>query len=156
LTRLPIDVQPALTEEAPPPTPLPPAEEGKPAADTDHRGDGEEQEPRPADLASPSSRDLTLPPTLLPRMPAWPRKFKSAEEHRACYLRLFRPLPARGEDPHPARGPAGAPLPLSELQRIAMTNSPALRQAQAAVESARGAAYQAGLWPNPTFGFEID
>jgi cobalt-zinc-cadmium efflux system outer membrane protein len=156
LARLPIDTQPALPEEeAPPPISLPPAEDGKPAPTPERRGGAEEQEPPPAGLA-PSSGALTLPPTLLPRMPAWPRKFKSEEEKRAFYRQLFRPLPPLGPDPQPAPGPAGAPLTLAELQRIAMTNSPALRQAQAAVESARGAAYQAGLWPNPTFGFEID
>jgi cobalt-zinc-cadmium efflux system outer membrane protein len=47
-------------------------------------------------------------------------------------------------------------LTLSDLQRLALLSSPAIKQAQAAVEAARGAAYQAGLWPNPTVGFEVD
>jgi cobalt-zinc-cadmium efflux system outer membrane protein len=43
-------------------------------------------------------------------------------------------------------------LTLADLQRIAQTSSPQLREAAAAVESAKGAAIQAGLYPNPTLG----
>src|SRR5204862_4404673 len=55
--------------------------------------------------------------------------------------------------PVPTEGP---PLDLAQLQGMALANHPALRVAAAAVESARGAAVQAGLPPNPTFGFEAD
>jgi cobalt-zinc-cadmium efflux system outer membrane protein len=47
-------------------------------------------------------------------------------------------------------------LTLADLQRLAMTNSPVLRQAAADVEAARGAVIQAGLYPNPTVGYEGD
>lgn len=43
--------------------------------------------------------------------------------------------------------PAG--VTLEELLALAESSSPALRQAAADVESARGRAYQAGLYPNP-------
>jgi cobalt-zinc-cadmium efflux system outer membrane protein len=39
------------------------------------------------------------------------------------------------------------------LQKIALTNSPLIRQAAAAIESARGGALQARLYPNPQIGF---
>jgi len=42
------------------------------------------------------------------------------------------------------------------LQDIALQNNPSLRQAVARVEAARGAMIQAGLYPNPTFGYEGD
>jgi cobalt-zinc-cadmium efflux system outer membrane protein len=47
-------------------------------------------------------------------------------------------------------------MTLSDLQRLALTNSPTLRQAAAEVEAARGAAVQAGLYPNPNVGYEGD
>src|SRR5262249_60887061 len=59
-------------------------------------------------------------------------------------------------EPRPAPGPTGAPLTLSDLQRLALTNNPHIKQAAADVEAARGVAIQAGLWPNPTIGYEGD
>jgi len=47
-------------------------------------------------------------------------------------------------------------MTLTEFQDIALENNPTLRQAVARVESARGAMIQAGLYPNPTFGYEGD
>ena len=47
-------------------------------------------------------------------------------------------------------------LNLAELQRLALENSPALKQAAADVAAARGAAVQAGLYPNPKFGYQGD
>ena len=47
-------------------------------------------------------------------------------------------------------------LTLEELQAIARENHPALRAAAASVESARGLMIQAGLPPNPNFGYEAD
>jgi outer membrane protein, heavy metal efflux system len=64
----------------------------------------------------------------------------------------FPPMPALGADPRPMPGPNGQPLTLADLQRMAQTSSPMLRQARAAVEAARGAAVQAGLYPNPEVG----
>ena len=49
-----------------------------------------------------------------------------------------------------------APLTLSVMQQMAVDNSPVIRQAAADVEQARGKAVQAGLYPNPTFGYEGD
>jgi len=62
----------------------------------------------------------------------------------------FTPLPPLGPEQKPAPGPEGHPLTLADLQRMAQTNSPQLREAAAAVEAAKGAAIQAGLYPNPT------
>jgi cobalt-zinc-cadmium efflux system outer membrane protein len=64
----------------------------------------------------------------------------------------FPPMPGLGADPKPAPSPTGQPLTLADLQRMAQTSNPMLRQARAAVEAARGAAVQAGLYPNPTVG----
>jgi outer membrane protein, heavy metal efflux system len=45
---------------------------------------------------------------------------------------------------------------MADLQRLAAENSPALKQAVADVAAARGAAVQAGLYPNPKFGYQGD
>jgi cobalt-zinc-cadmium efflux system outer membrane protein len=48
------------------------------------------------------------------------------------------------------------PLDLSELLRLAAERNPSLKQATADVAAARGAAVQAGLYPNPTVGYQGD
>src|SRR5262249_22296973 len=47
-------------------------------------------------------------------------------------------------------------LTLADLQRLALSNSPLIRQAAADVDAARGAAQQAGAYPNPQVGYEGD
>ncbi len=44
-------------------------------------------------------------------------------------------------------------LSLEDLENMAMANNPTLVQAAAQVRAARGAAYQAGLYPNPVMGY---
>jgi outer membrane protein, heavy metal efflux system len=56
----------------------------------------------------------------------------------------------------PPSAKAPAQTDLAEPVRVAMENSPALKQAAADVAAARGAAIQAGLYPNPTFGYQGD
>jgi cobalt-zinc-cadmium efflux system outer membrane protein len=50
----------------------------------------------------------------------------------------------------------GAPLSLADLQQIALTNSPRIRQANAESQTAYGQVLQAGLYPNPTIGYQVD
>jgi cobalt-zinc-cadmium efflux system outer membrane protein len=94
------------------------------------------------------------PPIRLP--PFKPDDPKSIKEREAAIQRLFPPLPPLGPNPEPKPGPDGHALSLPDLQRLAIANSPLLRQAAAQVEAARGAAVQAGLYPNPTFGYETN
>ena len=65
----------------------------------------------------------------------------------------------------PAAAVTALPLPtdvtarspeLAELLAAAVANSPTLKQAAAEVAAARGAALQAGLYPNPTAGYQGD
>jgi cobalt-zinc-cadmium efflux system outer membrane protein len=49
---------------------------------------------------------------------------------------------------------AGQSLTLAQLEQLALAHNPTLRQARDAVSAAAGAARQAGLWPNPTVGYE--
>ena len=50
----------------------------------------------------------------------------------------------------------GKPLTLAELEQIALSTNPTIRQAAADVEAARGRATQAGLYPNPELGYSAD
>src|SRR5207248_6042502 len=89
--------------------------------------------------------ELRLPPADAP-----------PEKKRAALEALFPPLPRLEPPPRPLAGPYGHPVTLSELQQLAMANSPLLRQAAADVEAAKGAVKQAGAYPNPNFGYEAD
>lgn len=92
----------------------------------------------------------TAPPIHLPPPEAPPK------EKREALRQTYPPLPPIGEDPPHVPGPGGKDLTLADLQNLAMTNSPHLRQAAADVEAARGAAVQAGAYPNPRFGYKAD
>ncbi len=81
---------------------------------------------------------------------------ENAARRRELLRREFQPLRPPGADYRGVPGPNGHPLTLAELQRIGMSSSPLITQAVAAVEVARGNAFQAGLMPNPIMGFEVD
>jgi cobalt-zinc-cadmium efflux system outer membrane protein len=80
---------------------------------------------------------------------------KDPAERRAAIKKLYPPLPPLPEGPKPLPGPDGHPYTLSQLQQIAAANSPALREAAANVEQARGNFIQAGTYPNPNVGWSI-
>jgi cobalt-zinc-cadmium efflux system outer membrane protein len=103
-------------------------------------------------------RPLEVPPDLLPGGPPPRIEFGQlgAPERRERLQREFTPLKPPGPDYEGVPGPFGHPLTLAELQRIGLSSSPLIKQAMAAVESARGTAFQAGLPPNPIMGFETD
>ncbi len=59
----------------------------------------------------------------------------------------------------PASQPAPRPsdgLALSDLEQTALANNPALLQARARVQAARGIWTQVGLYPNPVIGYSAD
>src|SRR5439155_23142848 len=70
--------------------------------------------------------------------------------------RLFSPAPPAGKEPEPEPGPNGNPLTMSDLQRLARANNPDIVRAVANVRAMEGAAIQAGLHPNPMFGYVAD
>jgi cobalt-zinc-cadmium efflux system outer membrane protein len=71
-------------------------------------------------------------------------------------LEAYPPLPPVADGVAPAMPATGQPLTLADLKALAVQNSPVLRRAAAEVEAARGAAVQAGLYPNPVVGFQGD
>lgn len=72
--------------------------------------------------------------------------------------------PARSADPAPSAEletvlPAPTPdagMSLAELEQLALQRNPTLVQAAAIVGASRGKALQAGLYPNPTIGYDGD
>jgi cobalt-zinc-cadmium efflux system outer membrane protein len=70
--------------------------------------------------------------------------------------KFFPPLPSLGPELQPAPGPNGNPLTLSDLQRLARANNPDIKRAVLHVSAMEGAAIQAGLHPNPNFGYVAD
>jgi cobalt-zinc-cadmium efflux system outer membrane protein len=101
-------------------------------------------------------KKLTVPPEL-PGADAPPIKLPEDRQERAKYLReLFPPTEPLPPETPAAPGPEGHPLDLADLQRLGETYSPAIVNARAAVEAAKGAYRQAGAYPNPTFAFEHD
>ncbi len=111
------------------------------------------QEPRPQTTLRPIPVPPEVPGAEVP--PIDLRKLTPAERQQAID-RLLPPLPPVGENPQPRPSPLGRPLELSDLQSLAMANSPLIKQAAADVEAARGAMIQAGAYPNPTVGLEWD
>jgi cobalt-zinc-cadmium efflux system outer membrane protein len=80
---------------------------------------------------------------------------KEAAEQQAAIRRLYPELPPLPEEPKALPGPNGQPYTLAALQQLAAVNSPVLRQAVSDVEAARGNLIQAGTYPNPTLGLQI-
>ncbi|MCA9010262.1 MAG: TolC family protein [Planctomycetaceae bacterium] len=109
--------------------------------------------------AEKSPRRLRIPeelpgadasPLVMPPMDAT----HSLEHRRSLAETLFPEIDAAPDSA--AAFYDSAPLTLAAFQQMALENSPVVRQAAANVENARGAAVQAGLYPNPTVGYEGD
>jgi cobalt-zinc-cadmium efflux system outer membrane protein len=101
---------------------------------------------------------LTVPLAEVPgaappfKIPPWEKKPTPA--YRAAIDKYFPPLPDVGPNPGPQPSPTGQPLTLADLQKLAFTNSPLLRQAASDVEAALGAFIQAGAYPNPALAYQ--
>ena len=108
-----------------------------------------------------SSKDRLMVPPDLPGAQEPPIKLpkftkENMAQRKEILAKLYPPLPVMAPEPVLASGPDGKPYSLSDLQKIALTSSPKIKQAVAAVAAARGSAIQAGLYPNPDFGYEGD
>lgn len=65
---------------------------------------------------------------------------------------MFPPPPS----PHRLALPTEQPMTLEELEELAMQNNPRVMQALAAITMSQGTTIQAGVSPNPVFGYESD
>jgi cobalt-zinc-cadmium efflux system outer membrane protein len=50
----------------------------------------------------------------------------------------------------------GPPVTLADLERMASQNNPTLAQAESAIRASQGRRRQAGMWPNPIVGYQLD
>src|SRR5205807_8888578 len=97
------------------------------------------QPPRKRLLIPPELPGADAPPIELPADPA------GRDRH---FKQLYPPIPDLPPLPRPAPGPEGRTLTLSDLQRLAELYSPTVKNAFAAIQAARGAAYDVGQYPN--------
>jgi outer membrane protein, heavy metal efflux system len=88
---------------------------------------------------------VNVPPLWIPADPQ--RKMQAIET-------LFPDLPPMPKLIQPVRG--DQIYTLADLEQMAINNSPIIVQAQAAITVAMGQAIQAGVYPNPTVGYEAD
>lgn len=132
---LDVDFTLETTKTTSPPRPIPPS-------------------PTPPTLTQRLEVPADVPGANLPPINLPPLDDKTTPGERDRLLReIYETLPGLPEDPVPN---TGVQVGLQEMQQEASSHHPAIRVAAAAVESARGAATQAGLPPNPVFGFEAD
>lgn len=95
------------------------------------------------------------PPISLPRFNADGTKI-DAKTQLENILKLCPDLPPLPYEADALPDDSRAVMGLEEFHRIARENHPGLRAAAASVEVAHGAIIQAGLPPNPSFGYEAD
>lgn len=90
-------------------------------------------------------------PPIVP--PQFAKDTPQAEREKAVRAVYPQVTPAAATELAPPDAP---PLALADLQQIAAENSPVVRRAVADVEAAYGQVVQAGLYPNPTAGYQVD
>ena len=95
----------------------------------------------------PSGQPQQPPTEQKPPPPTTPAGEPAAPAHQHHHEMPAEPQPAEEEQP---QGPL---VRLADLEPVALKNSPAVQQAEAAVHAAEGRARQAGLYPNPTAGY---
>jgi cobalt-zinc-cadmium efflux system outer membrane protein len=145
LASTPWDLQP-IEHAALPPEETTPQKTEKPSGPKELAPRPEEAEKIPHRLTVPDELlpGGKVPNIVLPRLPNDndPQRREKEEERRKAVQRLFPSLPPLGEDLPDPLGPEGRPLTLADLQKLAMANSPLIRQAVARVKEAQGNAIQ--------------
>jgi len=151
------DIEPVAPpmEQAPPPKPA--EEQAAPPAAARHNLPAWDQTALPvAQLKEKARQQMVMPPEL-PGAGLPPIRLPKEEKAREQELRkIYPPLPPLPPDVPLAHGPEGQPLSLADLQRLATANNPSIKNAVAAIEAAKGAAVQAGAYPNPSLFWEAD
>jgi cobalt-zinc-cadmium efflux system outer membrane protein len=100
--------------------------------------------------------ELKVPPGIPgSEAPPLPELSKMTPEQKQKTIRqLYPELPPLPEEPAPQPGPNGQAYTLADLQKLAVENSPTLRQAVSDVKSAEGALVQAKTYQNPTVAYQ--
>jgi cobalt-zinc-cadmium efflux system outer membrane protein len=116
-----------------------------------------DQPANPVPASQPQERhvDLNIPAAIPGSEARRIQISRDPAERQRQIERLYPPLPPLEAEPIPLLGPEGRPFTLSDFQRIAVANSPQLKQAASDVEFARGNMMQAGAYPNPTLTYQF-
>jgi cobalt-zinc-cadmium efflux system outer membrane protein len=127
---------------------------------------GEEEEPRSPKQALDTADDRSGQHKLEARLrvpdelPGSHTQVMTLPKDPASYqVAIQRLFPSMADPPPLNEGPAPAPrakVSLTELEQMALANSPIVSQYQADITAAVGSAIQAGTHPNPIFGYESD
>ncbi len=113
--------------------------------------------PRPARTVQPLDIPNAIPGSTAPPLRLPPvRPGETPAQQRNEIEALFADLQVIPSAPEPVPIPGQAPLTLAQLQAMAITRNPLIRQAASDVEAARGALIQAGAYPNPHVGYQAD
>ena len=133
-------------------------DESTPTVDTGNPTDSGEDPPQlpPTPLERHSSLRLTFPSEIpgadSPSISLPVSDLDHPERKIKAINKLFPPAtPARKIEM-----PTDRVMTLEELEDLAMANSPIIAQALAAITMNQGAVVQAGVYPNPVFGYEAD
>ena len=78
------------------------------------------------------------------------------EQRRSEIEALFADLEVVPAAAEPVPAPGQLPLTLAQLQAMAVSHNPLIRQAVSDVEAAHGNMIQAGAYPNPHVGYQAD
>jgi cobalt-zinc-cadmium efflux system outer membrane protein len=130
--------------------------EPRPLGSGNARGELQQVAYQPREKLPPIQQRLPIPKEL-PGADAPDIRIPDDPKERESYFKkLYPPIPEMPPMSPQAPGPEGRPLTLADLQRLGETYNPAIKTAFAAVEAARAAAFQAGMYPNPESAFEHD
>jgi cobalt-zinc-cadmium efflux system outer membrane protein len=113
--------------------------------------------PRPARAVLPLEIPSAIPGSTAPPLSLPPARPGATPAERSNEIdALFAGLDVITPVAEPVPTPGHAPLTLAQLQAIAITRNPLIRQAASDVEAARGAMIQSGAYPNPHVGYQAD
>jgi cobalt-zinc-cadmium efflux system outer membrane protein len=133
-----------------------PSRRGEPVKDHDAQAASMELQVGPSGAGGPPRPDLNIPPQLpgseAPRIDLP----KEAGARDRAIARIYPELPPLPDEPRVQPAPGGMAFTLADLQRLAVANSPALRQAASDVEAAKGNLIQAKTYSNPTATYLFD
>lgn len=126
---------------------------------------GQTHPPEPGTTAEPKSAPTQQPPAPqqqqqempgMQNLPGMQHPMPSSPQPQPSGVPEQAPGIAKPVPHGPASAEAQPVLTLQQLEDMAMQNNPTLAQAEAEIRVAAGRARQAGLYPNPVIGYDMD
>src|SRR5581483_3700324 len=110
-----------------------------------------EKQPQPAQQNRRPTQDQSMPGMQMPDNPTsqQPQQEKTPSHENMPGMEM----PQTSEPQKPSES-AGPTYTLEQLQQLAIDHNPTLKQAQVEIRAAEGRKRQAGLYPNPTVGYQ--